>query len=169
MHYSNILLTIAEICGVLVGFANLASVFEKPSENIALRQVNKLRLLVVTEGGILGIFSCLLPFLIVSFNYSEITAFRTAAIIIALVSAINHFFNLKRAKRLTNSKPLLGNSLMLTIPLILINSFLIIIPLFLVGVGLIDDALIIGVFCLAILAEFLILSILLIRFIRQVI
>jgi hypothetical protein len=174
MHYTNILLTIAEISGVLVGFANLASVFEKPNEDVVLRQQNKLRLLVITEGGIFGIFACLLPFLVMTFDYNEIIAFRVTAIILTPVTLISYVFNLKRARRLTGTPILVSMSGLPTAKKVGsimtgIMILLVITPLTLIGAGIFDDGPIAGVFCLSMLSIFSGMCIVLIRFIRQVI
>ncbi len=166
MHYSDILLTIAQISGVLVGFANLAGVFEKPNENIDLRQVSKLRLLIVTEGGIVGIFGCLLPFLIVSFNNNEIIALRISSIILALSVIVIHSFNIIRVRRFT-SNSFFRKSQKFNILQISIN-LPILVTLLLSGIGWFDNNLIVGIYCLAVLTEFLLICMLLIRFLRQI-
>jgi len=173
MHYSNILLPIAEISGVLIGFANLASVFEKSNEDEVLRQTNKIRLLMITEGGIIGIFACLLPFLLLTFNYNEIITFRIASLILLPAIILNIVFNFKRGKRLTGI-PILAQLSGLPSQtkigsIVILFCMLTVTPVALVCVGYFDDGTIAGMYCLSVFSSFMTLCIFLIRFIRQII
>ena len=172
MHYSNLLLTIAEISGVLVGFANLASVFEKSNEDEA-RQINKIRLLIITEGGIVAIFASLLPFLLSAFSDSEIFVFRIAALTIIPLATLNIIFNFRRGRRITGiplkvqmwGLPTTKKVGVIIIPI----SLFILVPLLLIAAGYFDSGPIAGMYCLSLMASFLTMFMFLIRFLRQVI
>jgi len=71
MHYQDFLLSLAQIAGIIVGFANLATGFDRSKINEVDWGENKVRILVITEGGLLLIAFCFIPFLILFFTSDE--------------------------------------------------------------------------------------------------
>jgi hypothetical protein len=96
MSYHDFLLTLAQISGVIIGFANLGTTFGRSTgQEVDIGQ-NKLRILVITEGGLFLISMCFCPFLVFFFTSDEFIAFKGASFY-ALAEAVGSLaFNIAR-------------------------------------------------------------------------
>ena len=163
MNYQDFLMTFAQIIGVIVGFANLASVFDRSKINEVHWAQNKVRILVITEGGILLIACCFIPYLMFFFTEDEYKAFKISTVVALILFLSTSFFSAYRYKGLTGhhgiaQKVILGASLLLNCTPLLIAAF-VTLPL----------RQMIAFYCFSVFSVFFILSIIFIRLFRAIV
>lgn len=100
MEYESYLLTMAQIAGVLVGFATIANAISRPGMSPSELQLNKLRIIVTTENGILIIVWCMLPALL-SKRMGDNDLFQLMSIIGFLCSVSYMIFVSVRIRKFT--------------------------------------------------------------------
>lgn len=121
---TNYLTTLAQIAGVLVGFANLSNAISRDDLTFHDFQLNKLRLVITTEVGLIVIALCLIMLLFPDANghilqleatlFFLLISFYTLTVIIRSKRMTGHYF-----PNLANKLFHLGNSVFVLIPLIL--------------------------------------------------
>jgi hypothetical protein len=163
-QYSDLLLTIAELSGVLIGFANLASALEK-SQDVVVHQFNKLRLIMITESGIATIFGCLLPFLVATFSNDELIILKMSSIFFSPVIVLIILFFLLRIKKMMGTM----TPTRITPILFAMAILFVLTPSILIITNLVRNNLMAGVYCLGIVTLFMILCIVLVRLLRSII
>ena len=102
MQYESYLLTMAQIAGVLVGFASLANAISRPGMAARELQLNKLRILVTTENGIFIIIFCMLPVLLAR-RMDENELFRWLSLLAFAANGTNLFYIMHRNRRFTGA------------------------------------------------------------------
>jgi hypothetical protein len=127
MEYASYLTTMAQVAGVMVGFANLANAISRPGMPNSELGINKIRIIVTTELGIVLICLCLLPLMLAGSKFSNTEIFWITSLFALIFNIGYGFYTPFRAKRLTGkllpttlSKFYhLGNIFLITFPLIL--------------------------------------------------
>jgi hypothetical protein len=127
MEYASYLTTMAQVAGVMVGFANLANAISRPDMSNSELKVNKLRIIITTELGIVLICLCVLPLMLAGSELSNPEIFRITSLVGLIANLVYAFYTPIRAKRWTGkSLPTslskiyhLGNILLITIPITL--------------------------------------------------
>jgi hypothetical protein len=164
MEYSTYLTTMAQIAGVLVGFANLANAISRPGIPQADLQLNKIRIMLVTELGLILIGFCVLPLLFSASRITASTVTRALSFIIFLSAIFAVLYNFIRGKRLTGKYFPAKASRLINLSILLV----IIIPSLLNATGLFGIENIIFVFCCLIFLTFVFLCILFCRLLYSV-
>ena len=98
MDYSTYLTTMAQIAGVLVGFANLANAISRPGISVGDLRLNKLRIIITTESGLILMGLCVLPLLFSTSHFPNIIVFRGLSFLGALIAGLYHLLILPRVK-----------------------------------------------------------------------
>jgi len=139
----------AQIAGVLVGFANLANAISRPGISTSDSKLNKLRIIVTTESGLILMALCVLPLL-----YSPTSdVFRGLSFFGAFVGWAYHVLMFARVKALTGKTfPLVVSKYFHFAQVIFIFS-----PFLLNGFGAFGIENVVFVYCLIIFALFLFL------------
>ena len=101
MEYASYLTTMAQVAGVMVGFTNLANAISRPDMSNNELRVNKLRIIVATELGIVLICLCLLPLMLAGSKLSNTEIFMTTSLIGLLVNIGYGILTPTRSKRWT--------------------------------------------------------------------
>lgn len=101
MKYSEYLSTMAQVVGVLVGFANLANAINRPGMTTDELKLNKLRIILTTEMGIVLICICILPLLLTVGNFAEATIFRALSVAVAVFAVPYSLYMPVRVKKWT--------------------------------------------------------------------
>ncbi len=101
MEYPTYLTTMAQIAGVLVGFANLVNAISRPDLPEIELEINKVRIIITTEVGLVLIGLCILPLLMSASKYSDVEIFQGLSFITFWVGVIYYIANLIRVKRTT--------------------------------------------------------------------
>lgn len=130
MKYSEYLSTMAQVAGVLVGFANLANAISRPGMTVDELKLNKLRIILTTEMGIVLICICILPLLLTAADFAEATIFRTLSVAVAIFAVPYSIYMPIRVKKWSGKMFPTGlakyyhttNILLMTGPLVL-NAF----------------------------------------------
>lgn len=91
----------AQIAGVLVGFANLANAISRPDISAKALQLNKLRIIITTESGLILIGACLLPLLFSTRSLSNASLFKGLSFSCFLIAVLYNSLLLKRTKKMT--------------------------------------------------------------------
>lgn len=100
MNYQDFLITFAQIIGVIVGFANLATVLDRSKISESDWGLTKLRILLITEGGLFTIGACFTPYLVFFFVGDENLSFKISSLILVFLFASNAVFSAFRFKNL---------------------------------------------------------------------
>jgi len=103
MEHSTYLVTMAQIAGVLVGFANLANAISRPDISVIHLQLNKLRIIITTESGLILISACLLPLLFSTSTGLSISSLKGLSFSCFLIAVIYNVLLLYRTKKLTGN------------------------------------------------------------------
>jgi hypothetical protein len=127
MEYASYLTTMAQVAGVMVGFANLANAISRPGMSNSELGVNKIRIIVTTELGIVLICLCLFPLMLGGGKLSQTQVFWISSLLALIFNIGYGLYQPLRAKRLSGkllptalSKFYhLGNIFLITIPLAL--------------------------------------------------
>jgi hypothetical protein len=98
MDYSTYLTTMAQIAGVLVGFANLANAISRPGISAGDLKLNKLRIIITTESGLILMGLCVLPLLFSTSQFLTSDIFRGLSLLGAFIAALYHSLLFVRVK-----------------------------------------------------------------------
>ncbi|HEV8512213.1 MAG TPA: hypothetical protein VGQ59_03020 [Cyclobacteriaceae bacterium] len=96
----NYLDTMAQLAGVMVGFANLANAISKPNVHKKDFHVNKVRILLSTEMGLVTMLGCIAPHIPFSLGISEQEAIKIISILMSLFMFAYCILSLKRLQKL---------------------------------------------------------------------
>jgi hypothetical protein len=164
MEYASYLTTMAQVAGVMVGFANLANAISRPDMSNSELRLNKLRIIVTTELGIIVICLSLLPLLLEGSKLSTPEVFWITSLIALLVDVSYTLVTPVRAKRWTGKR--LPTALSKYYYFVII--FLMTLPLTLSLFGVFGDDNIALIYCGVIFLVFIFLSTLFCRLLYSV-
>ena len=100
---STYLSTMAQIAGVMVGFANLANAIHRPNIHAKEFQLNKIRMILFTELGLITIAVCVLPILFQASTIPEITVIRIISAALFVASTTYAIANTRRVRKMIGS------------------------------------------------------------------
>ena len=164
MEYSGYLATMAQVAGVLVGFANLANAINRPGISAPDMKLNKLRIVLTTEMGLLLICSCVIPLLMTTSNFSEENIFKGSSLFMSVVGLLYNLYISRRAKAWTGrALPVTASVYYHLAGLFLVNG-----PLMLNGFGLFGDDRVIFMYYLVTFVLFILLCTLFCRLLYSV-
>ena len=163
MNQQDYLMTFAQIAGVLVGFANLATVLDSSKIDEAQWSKSKERILIITEGGLTMIGACFLPSLIYFFVQNDGQSFRIASSIELLVYIISSLFIAYRYEKRAGKYDLIQK---------MIASFCVVFgwtPLAIAAFASLTSNQVIAVYSLAIFQMFIVISIVFVMLFRSIV
>ncbi len=101
---SNYFSTMAQLAGVIVGFANLANVIYRPNISTREFQLNKIRILASTELGLINIIVCILPIFFQSINVSQVSLMKALSVLLMIGVPLYAFTATTRSARLMGTR-----------------------------------------------------------------
>jgi len=96
--------TMAQLAGVIVGFANLANVIYRPDITAKEFHLNKIRILASTELGLINIIVCVLPIVFQSTSVSQVSLMKTLSVLLMIGVPLYAFAGTSRSARLMGTR-----------------------------------------------------------------